>query len=204
MKQSRFLFFVLLSLFIFSCSGCLFVSNSPASKFYTLHSTGSLGENRQLEIAPKLIVEIGPVDIPEYQNRPQIVTQDKDGMLKFAQFERWGEPLDSGIERLVLESLTKLLPQAQFQMFPSDFSIPLDYQVLINVVKLENRLDKDVLFVAQWTVINSKTKTMLLTKRSEIRQAISLHTYSGLTQALSKACTSLSIEIAENLSRLLK
>ncbi|MDP2928279.1 MAG: PqiC family protein [Candidatus Omnitrophota bacterium] len=202
MKQTGFLYYASVVLFSFVCSGCLSVPNSPVPKFYTLHSTGSPGENKLLDIAPKLIIGIGPVEIPEYQNRPQIVTRDKDGMLTFAQFERWGESLDSGLARLILENLTMMFPQAEFQIFPCNFSIPLDYQVIVNVVQLESQLDKDIFFAAQWTIIDSKTKEMLLTKRSGIRQAINPHTYSGLALALSRVCTLLSGEIAENLSKL--
>ncbi|HNW40029.1 MAG TPA: PqiC family protein [Candidatus Omnitrophota bacterium] len=202
MKSIGRLYNVLLILFSFVCSGCLSLYRSPVPKFYTLQSTVKAEEKRNLEIAPNLIVGIGPVEIPEYQNRPQIVTQDKDGMLTFAQFERWGEPLDSGLERLILENLIKILPQTDFQIFPCNFSIPLDYQIVVKIVQLENRLDKDVFLAVQWTIINFKTKEMLFTKRSQIRQEINPHTYYGLTQALSRGCNLLSNEIAESLSRL--
>ncbi len=204
MKQSGFLYFVLVALISFYNSGCISVPNSPVPKFYTLHSTGSPQESKPLDIAPKLIIGIGPVEIPEYQNRPQMVTRDKDGMLTFAQFERWGEPLDSGLERLILENLTLIFPQTEFQIFPCNFAIPLDYQIMVNVVQLESQLDEDVFLTAQWIIIDSKTKKMLLMKRSQIRQAINPHNYSGLAFALSKACTLLSGEIAENLSKLSK
>jgi len=201
MKTGAWLLRVLITTFSLACCGCLSVPNSPVPKFYTLQAT-SLGENKQLDISPKFIIGIGPVEIPEYQNRPQMVTQDSDGMLKFAQFERWGESLDSGLARLILENLTAMFPQAGFQIFPCNFSIPLDYQIIINVVQLENQLDKDVLLTTQWTVVDSKTKEMLLTKRSQIRQPVSPQTYSGIASALSRAVTLLSREIGENLSKL--
>ncbi len=204
MKQTGFLYFVLVGLVSFACVGCLSVPHSPVPKFYRLYSTGGLEENKLLDIAPKIIVGIGPVEIPEYQNRPQMVTRDNHGMLTFAQFERWGEPLDSGVERLILENLMMIFPQTEFQVFPCNFSIPLDYQVIVNVVQLESQLDKEMLFTAQWTIIDSKTKEMLLTKRFQIRQVINPHTYSGLAGALSRACRLLSVEIAENLSKLSK
>jgi uncharacterized protein len=202
MKQTGFLSFVWVALTSFVCSGCLFFSSSPVPRFYTLHSTVNFAETAKLDIAPKLIIGIGPVEVPEYQNRPQIVTRNKEGLLTFAQFERWGESLDSGIGGLILENLTEIFPQADFQIFPCNFSIPLDYQVMVNIVQLESQLDKDVFLTTQWTIIDSRTKEMLLTKRSQIRQEINPHTYSGLAQALSKACSALSVEIAENLSKL--
>lgn len=202
MKPTGFLYYVSVILLSFACNGCLSVSNSPVPRFYTLRSINNNGESKKFNIASKVIIGIGPIEIPEYQNRPQIVTQDKDGLLKFAQFERWGESLDSGLARLILENLTVAFPQAEFQIFPCNFAIPLDYQLMVNVVQLESQLDKEVSLVAQWTIIDSKTKEMLLTKRSQIDQAIDPHTYAGLAQALSKAGSLLSAEMAESLEKI--
>ena len=69
MKPTGFLCFVWVALFSFACSGCLSFPNSPVPKFYTLHSTDNSKENKILDIAPKLIIGIGPVEIPEY-DRP--------------------------------------------------------------------------------------------------------------------------------------
>jgi uncharacterized lipoprotein YmbA len=203
MKPIRFLYLVLLVLLSSFASGCLSVASSPVPRFYTLRSTDNLANNAsKFNIDPGLIIGVGPVEIPVYQNRPQIVTRNKDGMLTFAQFERWGEALDSGLERLILENLAAMLPQAEFQIFPCNFDIPLDYQVIISVIRLESQLDAEMFLSVQWTLVDSKTKEMLLTKRSQIRQAINPHTYSGLAQTLSKVCSLLSIEIAEKLSEL--
>jgi len=204
MKQARFLYLFSVILLSFVFSGCLSISNSPAPRFYTLRLINNVEESKKLDIASKVIIGIGPIEIPEYQNRPQIVTQNKDGTLTFAQFERWGESLDLGLARVILENLTVMLPQAEFQVFPCNSAVPLNYQVIINIVQLESQLNKDVSLITQWTIIDSRAKEMLLTKRSEISQAINPHNYFGLVQALSRSCTLLSSEIAENLSELSK
>ncbi len=204
MRRVSFLHCVIVILFSFIFSGCLSVSNSPVPRFYMLRLIDNVEEIKKFDIASKVIIWVGPVEIPEYQNRPQIVTRNNNGMLTFAQFERWGESLDAGLSRLILENLTAMLPEAEFQIFPCNFSIPLDYQVIVNVVQLESQLDKDLFLVVQWTIINAKTKEMLLTKRSGIRQLINPHTYFGLTQSLSRATGLLSSEIAENLEKLAK
>ena len=204
MKQTSFFYFAAIILFSFVFSGCLSIPNSPAPRFHTLRSIDSVAESKKFNLASKLIIGIGPVGVPEYQNRPQIVTRDKDGLLNFAQFERWGEALDSSLARLILENLTVMIPQAEFQMFPCDFSIPLDYQVIVSLVQLESQLDKEIFFAAQWTIIDSRAKKMLSTKRFQIRQEIDPHTYVGLAQALSQAVISLSAEIGENLEKFSK
>jgi len=202
MIKPVFLRYVLMIVSALTFSGCLSVSDSPVPRFYTLQAVEQNAPAKQFDLASKVIIGIGPIEIPEYQNRPQIVTRNKDGIIKFAQFERWGESLDAGLARLILEDLTRLLPEAQFQIFPCNFLIPIDFQVIINVIQLEGQLDKDLFLSTQWTVLDLKTKKMLLTKRTQIRQPINPHTYAGLAKALSTACSSLSEEIAENLSEL--
>ncbi|MFH1440723.1 MAG: PqiC family protein [Candidatus Omnitrophota bacterium] len=195
---------VLCLIFVLTLSGCLSVSNSPASRFYTLSGTGTLQsiDDKKFDIASGLIIGVGPVKIPEYLNRPQIVTQDKNKMLKFAEFDRWGESLDSSICRLINEGLTVMLPSAAIRLFPWNLDIPVDYQVIVDIVQLECELDKDLYLVAQWSVIDLSDRKMMLIKRSEFRQPISPRNYSGLAKTLSVACASLSEEIAQALSAL--
>jgi hypothetical protein len=85
-------------------------------------------------------------------------------------------------------------------MFPCNFAIPLNYQVVVEILQLKCNLKKDLLLVAQWSIINANTRKMLFTKRSDLVQPINPHNYSGLADALSKAVASLSSEIAQNLS----
>ena len=187
MRQTRKLSYLLIILLAFIFNGCLSISNSPVPRFYTLRLVDNIGENKKFDIASKIIIGIGPIEIPEYQNRPQIVTRNNGGMLTFAQFDRWGESLDAGLARLILENLTVMLPQAEFQIFPCNFAIPLDYQIIVSVVQLESQLDKEIVLRTQWTIIDAKTKNMLITKRSDIRQPINAHNYAGLAQTLSRA-----------------
>lgn len=204
MSKRVFLCCVMLGLSAFTFSGCLSLSSSPAPRFYTLKSVDKQQINAKFDIPPGVIVAVGPIDIPEYQDRPQIVTMDKDGMLKFAQFDRWGESLDSALARLVIDDLTVMLPAASLQIFPCNFAIPVTYHVIVDVIQLDNRLDKDVFLVCQWSIIDAKSKQMLLTKRSEFRQPVNPHNYFGLASALSAASVSLSSEIAANLAELSK
>lgn len=180
--------------------GCISVPNSPTPRFYTLNAMEKSRPEQKFNISSNVIIGVGPVKIPEYLNRPQIVTQNKDKMLTFAQFDRWGESLDLGLERLITENLTAMLSGATLKMFPWNLAIPVRYQVIIEVLQLESELDKDLFFVAQWSVIENEK--MVLIKTSEFRRPIKPHNYSGLAKALSAVCASLSSEIAGTLAAL--
>lgn len=206
-------------------SGCISVQNSPTPRFYVLGavdenqvspvrdrtpevSDGSLrqpvsnGVSKKLNIASEVFIGVGPVKVPEYLDRPQMVTQGKDKMLKFAQFDRWGESLDLGLARLIRENLTVILPGVKFVLYPWNLTIPVKYQVVVEIVQLESELDRDLFLVAQWLVIDAQNSKTIMLKRSEFHQAINPQNYSGLVKTLSTACALLSSEIAEALATL--
>ncbi len=191
-------------LFALVLNGCVSLSNSPTPRFYMPAALEKSQTAQKFDIASGVIIAVGPIGIPEYLDRPQIVTKNKNGTLNFAQFDRWGEPLDSGLARLVSDDLAVMLPAANFQLFPCNFAIPLDYQVVIDVIGLDSELDKDMAFTAQWSIIDAKSRKLLLTKRSEFSEPINPHNYFGLSKAVGTICAALSREIAENLSRIPK
>jgi len=183
-------------------SGCMSASNSPTPRFYMLQAVDGNQVSKKTNIASDVVIGVGPVKIPEYQDRPQIVTQDEEKMLKFAQFDRWGEPLDLGMMRLIGENLAVMLPEAKFTLYPWNSSVPVKYQVVVEIIQLDSDLDKDMFLVAQWLVIDVKNAKTMIIKRSEFRQSIVPQNYSGLVKALSMTCASLSSEIAETLAAL--
>lgn len=205
MKQATFFVYcrvIACVIFVLTLSGCLAMSNSPTPRFYMLKAIDEHQAAQKFKITSDMIIGVGPVSIPEYLNRPQIVTQDKDKMLTFAQFDRWGENLDRALGRLIREDLGVMLPGVTFELFSWNMDIPVKYQVLIDVVQLEGELKKDLFFVAQWSVFNLDKNKMLVIKRSEFRQPINPNNYSGLVGTLSAACASLSSEIAEAVAKL--
>lgn len=203
MRKISLLYCPVLSCVIFALllSGCLSVSSSPASRFYLLRSAEKDRITPKFDITPNTIIGVGPVKIPEYLDRPQIVTQDENNMLTFAQFDRWGEPLDAALARLINENLTAMLPVTTIEMFPWNILIPVRYRLITDVIQLKSELDKDLFFVVQWSVIDLEKKNVVFTKRSQFREPVIPHNYAGLTDALSAVCTSLSSEIAEAVAK---
>ena len=185
-------------------SSCMSVPNSPTPRFYMLQAVDGNQVSKKTNIASDVVIGVGPVKIPEYQDRPQIVTQDKEKMLKFAQFDRWGEPLEIGMTRLIRENLAVMLPEAKFTLYPWNSSVPVKYQVVVEIVQLDSDLDKDLFIVAQWLVIDVQNTKTIIIKRSEFRQSITPQNYSGLVKTLSMACASLSGEIAEAIATIEK
>jgi len=188
-------------------SGCISLPNSPMSptpRFYMLSSIHEAQVSKKINMTPGVIIGVGPVKIPEYLDRPQMVTRNKQGVLKFDEFDRWGESLDLGVARLVREDLAVMLPGSKLVLYPWDLGLTVKYQVTLEVVQLDSELDRDMRFVVQWTVIDVQNSKTVIIKRSEFHPPIIPQNYSGLAKTLSTACASSSSEIAEALATLKK
>ena len=148
-----------------------------------------------------MIIGVGPVIIPEYLDRPQIVTSTTAKMLQFAQFDRWGESLNLGMAGVIRQDLASKLGNEKFTLYPWNPSLLVRYQVTVEVVRFDAQLNGDMFFSVQWTIIDLQKLKTLMIKRSEFRDAINPQNYSGLAQTLSKACASLSDQIADALNQ---
>jgi uncharacterized lipoprotein YmbA len=202
--RNRYLYFVVFVISVLLLNGCVSVSNSPNPRLYSLYVPAAANPERKINLSGNVIVGIGPVRIPEYINRPQIMISNKDKTIAYDEFNRWAESLDFAIERLINEDLAFITSGASFQMFPWDFAVAVKYQVIVDVIQLENNSNQDLSFVAQWSIVDLEKKHAVFTKRSELRQDITPHNYLGLSEAISVAVMSLSTEVARELALLSK
>ncbi|MBP6681938.1 MAG: membrane integrity-associated transporter subunit PqiC [Halioglobus sp.] len=132
-----------------SASLCLLLclmscASSPPSNFYRLtpavdHAPGG----------PTPSLGIGPVDIPEFLNRNALVYTRGGNQLQLAESERWAEPLDDGITRVLGLNLSALLQTETLRFFPWDLRQAPDYGVRINILDLDAR-DGQAILVADW------------------------------------------------------
>lgn len=204
MKQAGFAYCVVAFCVIFALAsgGCMPVANSPEPRLYTLRAIGESDMSQRFNISSAIIIRVGPARIPEYLNRPQIVTQNKDKTLSLAQFDRWAEPLDLALARLISADLTVMLPGVNIEAYSWNLAIPVKYQVIVDIIQLESELDGDLFLTAQWSLVDAQKNKMMLMKRFEFRNPINPHSYSGLVETLSMACVSLSSEIASAVAML--
>jgi hypothetical protein len=163
---------------------------------YALKTIDKIQPVKKFQVPAKIIIGIGPVSVPEYLDRPQIVTKNADKTLTVAQFDRWGDPLNLAMARVISENLRVQLPAAVIETYPWNSAVPVKYRVLIDVIQLVCELNKNMSLVVQWSVIEVKNNKMMLVKKMEITEPIRPNDYSGLVKALSLGCASLSKQIA--------
>jgi uncharacterized lipoprotein YmbA len=122
--------------------------STPRSNYYML----SAGAQAHTEAkGPSL--GLGPITVPEYLKRREMVLQQSSHKLNVAEFERWAEPLDAGVFRVTSQNLAVLLNTQQIQAFPWHRSSLPDYGISIALVELSIKSGQAFL-VAKWTLSN--------------------------------------------------
>lgn len=61
---------------------------------------------------------LGPVALPAYLDRNQVVLRAGEGRLELLPFDRWAEPLDAGLARVLAENLLGRLPLQAVRVYP--------------------------------------------------------------------------------------
>src|ERR671924_270261 len=126
---------LVLALMAVPLGGWLIVEDcaSQPSRFYLL-SAGPNTDTASPETSGQQgpTIGVGPVTLPRYVDRPQIVTRTGPYEIKLAEFDRWAEALDANFTRVLADNLSLLLPTARVVMSPWPRATPLDYQVTVD------------------------------------------------------------------------
>ena len=174
--------------------GC---ASSPHSRFYLLSPLQNESEVRPAAGAPCISIGIGPVKLPEYTNRPQIITRTSHNELSRAQFDLWAEPLSNTFSRVIAENLTLLLCTESIHLFPWMTSIKPDYIVKADVMEMSGDLDTKAYLQVQWTLWGAAEGKEIVRRRSTYNEVVQDPTYHSLVQAYSIMVGQLSRDIAE-------
>jgi uncharacterized lipoprotein YmbA len=132
MSHRRSMLFILLATLALSSlivNGC---NTGPPTRLYVLTSLPRAESVPPVTCGRELSLGIGPVELPQYVNRPQIVTGQQSSELQSAASAQWAEPLQDGFTRVLAENLSLLLATDRVALFPWKTFAP-EYQVVVEV-----------------------------------------------------------------------
>ena len=177
-------------------NGCLGKSQSP--RFYTL---SPLTEDKAMAKsdtpARDASIGIGPIKLADYLDQSKLVIRTGDNRLVKAEFDLWAGALKDNLTNVLAENIGLLLPTERIYIYPWRLSEPMDYQIILDVVRFDGDLGKDAWLVARWSIVGGKDKELLAVNRSSIREPVTGSGYDALVTAQSRALAKLSHEIVE-------
>jgi uncharacterized lipoprotein YmbA len=171
-------------------SGC--ASTAP-TRFYLL--TPILDTGRPLAAARPLVIGVGPVTLPPYLDRPQIVTRASNARLDVAEFDQWAAPLQDSVARVVAENLSLLIPTDYVAQHPWPRATSVDYQVTITVDRFDGTTGGEVVLLGYWSLWDANGNE-LARKKVHFRVPTAGPEYEALVGAMSRTLADLSQDIA--------
>ena len=175
--------------------GC--ATSSPPVNFYTLHaleaSESSLGDG---DVSRELTIGLGPIELPEMLDRPQILTRAGKHRLQFAEFDRWAGSLRNDFSRILAENLSVLLNTEDIAVFPWGGGVNIDYQVIVDVSTFDAVLGQNATLNARWKLRKGDQARILKGKRSVFTEPIGGEDYEVVVAALNRTLNHFSREIA--------
>jgi uncharacterized protein len=192
----RLLLFIAFTGMVIGIFGCL--NSPPPIVYYTLDPL-PLNEAPiapPVE-APGLRIGLGPVDLPTYLDRTQIVTRSGDHTLAVNDFDRWAGPLDEEIQRLLVVSLGQALPGAEVLSYPWDRRQEPTHQVRLTIQRFDGQRGDRVHLRGVWYLTCHTDPEKNLSKTFEISEAVAAPNIRAVVAAQNRALAVLGGQIVE-------
>ena len=180
-------------------SGC-FGAAKPV-EFYTLRPVASVGSPAPASSAG-LGIAVGPIQLPKYLDRPELVLRDGEHRLTLDEWHRWGGSLRTDILRVVADDLGTLLDTSRIAVYPAEPRFPLDYRILIDVHEFEGTFGKSVRLRVYWSVLAGDVMKAVDVEASVVEQPVASESWADFVAAYSAALGTVTQEIAARLRTL--
>ena len=141
-------------------AGC---ADTPPTRFYTLSPLEDAPGGTPPAHLPELTVGVGPVTLPPYLDRPQLVTRAGGNRMVLADFDSWVEPLQGMFTRVLGENLALLLGTDDVLLLPQNRDFALDRQVEVDVTRFDVDNVGNAVLDAKWWVYGRDGDKLLVT-----------------------------------------
>jgi len=187
--------FILVAVIAHGTAACIGGRASPDTQHYVLSPTIEAPAGGAASPAAALVVGVGPVSLPAYLDRPQVVMRSAPDRLDIREFAQWGEPLRDAVTRVVAVNLGRLLPDSRVVTFPWRSAEKIRYQVTLDIEQMDGPAGGDVTLDTRWRILD-QSGTEVAGRVSRLSEPAGSGTAAA---AMSRALGALSRDIARQL-----
>jgi uncharacterized protein len=174
---------------------------SIPSRFYLLNTLPA-SETVPATVAERgPVIGVGPITLPKYLDRPQIVTRASRNQLALGEFDRWAEPLQDNISRVLAENLARLIPTDHLLLQAWPRSVTLDYQVTVEVLQFDGWLGGESTLLARWSILDG-AEHELFNRMVHLHAPTGGRDYEAMVVVMNQMIETLSRDIATAIQRL--
>jgi uncharacterized lipoprotein YmbA len=188
-------------------AGCTILAPQPdRSHFFVLASlpnTDAETSGNQSPLAPNIILGLGPVRLPPYLDRNEIALRLSPTQVTYSSTDRWAEPLNVSVDRVLLQNLSRLLGTDRILMYPWSSAIDVDYQIRIELLAFEGTKGGEAQLTARYAILIARTREPLAVREANFSRPTGTDTAAEVA-GLSATLGDLSRDIAATLRQLPK
>ncbi len=184
---------VLVSLLVAACG------SSPPVRYFALSSMDSV---QQQDPDDAVTLGVGPLRLPEYLNRSQLVTRGGGSELEVDEFNRWAEPLTLALHRVVSTDVDNMMDGVIVIAFPWEAVVrnEVDYRLLGEVTRFDADRSGRVVLDIQWAISDVPAGVAVLIRRSKYETRASRPDDPAIvTSAMNDALAMFSRDVASEL-----
>jgi uncharacterized lipoprotein YmbA len=177
-------------------------ASSPTAESVERKASASTSQSR-VAATGAVGIGVGPVLLPGYLDRSQIVVRTDADRVELSMFHRWAEPLADGIARTLAEEIGARVPTERIVIFPWRGVVArvIQYQVVVVVLRFDGRLGGDVTLDTRWHILG-RDGDELAFRRSTVIETAAGRGYEPMVAAMARALVTLGQEIAAEIRTL--
>jgi uncharacterized lipoprotein YmbA len=191
---------IALGLIGLSLAGCGSILPKPkpnSSRIFVLFSPLQATERQDLDRPGQISLGVGPVRLPGYLDRREIVTRVAQNRFDLSDNDRWAEPLDENFTHVLAQNLSVLLGSDRIITYPWPLDKRPRYRVQIDVFRFEVNSAGEAELTARWAVIDETGKEAPSINESRLSRPAKDKSTDAYVAALSETVADLSREIAK-------
>jgi uncharacterized protein len=187
----------LMGLSLAACGSLLPKPNPNPSRIFVLFSPIEAAERKDLDPSGQISLGVGPVRLPAYLDRREIVIRVAPSRFDLSENDRWAEPLNENLTHVLAQNLSILLGSDQIIPYPWPIELKPHYRVEIQMLRFESDSTGEAQLSARWAVIDDTGKETLNLKATRLTRRAKENSTDGSVAALSETVADLSREIAK-------
>ena len=178
--------------FILLLAACA-TSSGPPPKYYTLTPLAAPATVLDATVA----VSIGPFELPDYLDRPQMITRTLGSGLRLEDTHRWAESLEDAFVRTLATNVSRRLGSDAVHEFRSPGSGGASDRVSGTVQRFDVDEDGRAILEVQWSVID-RNGVIVAPARRQIYHAVPADPaeFSARVDALSSLLDAFAADVA--------
>jgi len=175
--------------------GCFGARSNP-SQFYVLTSIAEAGAAEASGEPLDITVGLGPITMPDYLSRPQLVTRMGENEVAVSEYERWAGSFEQNLAESLGANLAVLLGTHDILAYPWYATASVKYAVSVGVVRFERTAQGGADLLAGWEIRDGASGERYDRGISRISEPVDTTATAASVAALSRALGRFSRELA--------